>query len=385
MGDPRQAVDAAQQRPTHQRADESLRLTLEAASDAIIAIDVEGRVLFANRRLLDLWRIPPDMAARGRRDEMFALGRLLLADPEEEDLRTARLHPDDAREHEDRIALADGRMLRRRSVPMREAGSERVIGRVWSFTDVTAEDRALADLDAAREAAEAASRAKSEFLSRMSHELRTPLNAILGFAQLLALDPSTPLSERQQQHVAQITRGGDHLLALIDQLLDLAQIEAGQMALRLETLDPAPLIDASFEFLRLEAQRRHLALHRVIGEPVVVHADALRLKQVLINLLANAVKYNRPYGQVMVTLAPTNDRVRIEVSDTGPGIAPSLLPRLFSPFDRLDAERGRIEGTGVGLAICRHLVEMMKGEIGVQSRLGEGSTFWFTLPQAATH
>jgi signal transduction histidine kinase len=108
-------------------------------------------------------------------------------------------------------------------------------------------------------------------------------------------------------------------------------------------------------------------------------------RQAIDNLHANAVKYNRPYGQVMVTLASTDDRVRIELSDTGPGIAPSLLPRLFSPFDRLDADRGRIEGTGVGLAICRHLVEMMKGEIGVQSRLGEGSTFWFTLPQAATH
>jgi signal transduction histidine kinase/ActR/RegA family two-component response regulator len=238
-----------------------------------------------------------------------------------------------------------------------------------------------AELQAARREAERANRAKSEFLSRMSHELRTPLNAIMGFGQLLEMDD---LDGVRRDQVRQIVTAGRHLLGLINEVLDIARIEAGTIALSPEPIVVRDAVAEAVELIRPIADEWKVTVGGAPpGRDHVVLADRQRLKQVLLNLLANAVKYNRRDGRVDVFLEePRPGRVRIAVRDTGPGIAPGLLDRLFVPFERIGAERTPVEGTGLGLALSRRLVEAMRGTIGVQSTVGAGSTFWVELPQA---
>ena len=232
----------------------------------------------------------------------------------------------------------------------------------------------------AREQAERASRAKSEFLSRMSHELRTPLNAILGFTQLLEADSPSPGQAESVQH---ITRAGKHLLLLINEVLDIARVESGRLALSPEPIDLAPFLAEALDLIRPLATRHQIDL--LIEPASTAHwvvADRQRFQQVVLNLLSNAVKYNRPDGRVTVRVVEEGDRVRIAVADTGRGIAPENLSRLFVPFERLGAEATEIEGTGIGLALSRGVVAALHGELSVQSRVGEGSTFSVTLPRA---
>ena len=225
-------------------------------------------------------------------------------------------------------------------------------------------------------AAEAANRSKSEFLSRMSHELRTPLNAVLGFSQLLELDE---LSGDQEQAVRQITKGGRHLLDLINEILDISQIETGKLALSPEALRVGDLIGESVELVQpLSIERGvHLLGSDLAMCDVYIFADRQRLKQILLNLLGNAIKYNREGGTVSISCArPEPGTLRIQVTDTGPGIAPEHFGSLFTPFERLGAERTTVEGTGIGLALSHRLAEVMGGTLGVESTVGRGSTFW---------
>ena len=237
---------------------------------------------------------------------------------------------------------------------------------------------ARAEAEAAREEAEGASRAKSEFLSRMSHELRTPLNAILGFAQLLAMEG---LGSERSESVGQILRAGRHLLHLIDEVLDVARIEQGRLSLVVEPVHLGEVVREALDLIRPLAAPGHIHI-RSEASPFDRHllADRQRLKQVVMNLLSNAVKYNRPGGAVTVSCRPTREgRVRIGVADTGPGIPPESMDRLFLPFERLGAEQTPVEGTGIGLSISKRLVELMGGEIGAESEVGRGSTFWVEL------
>ncbi len=237
-----------------------------------------------------------------------------------------------------------------------------------------------AELQAALDAARQASQAKSTFLSSISHELRTPMNAILGFSQLLLMRGLPP---EQQLQVEEIHQAGRHLLSLIDDLLDLTRIEAGLVTVTRETVPLAHLVDEASSLVKplFEARRLVLANHLPAGACMV--ADPVRLRQVVVNLLSNAAKYNREGGSVTVDLAPAEGgRLRLAVSDTGEGIAPEQLPRLFRTFERLGAVTRGIEGTGIGLALCRQLMELMGGTIGVASQVGEGSTFWIELPAA---
>jgi PAS domain S-box-containing protein len=239
-----------------------------------------------------------------------------------------------------------------------------------------------ADLQAALDAAQQASEAKSAFLSNISHELRTPMNAILGFAQLLQMQP---LPADQERQVAEIRRAGEHLLALIDDLLDLTRIESGQMTLALAPVQGAGLVADAYSFVRPLFGQRGLTLENRVPPGVWLTADAVRLRQVVVNLLSNAAKYNREGGRVVVDAGPAasgSGRVRLSVRDTGAGLSPEQLPRLFRTFERLDAGRRGVEGTGIGLALSRHLVERMGGSIGVDSEPGVGSTFWLELPAA---
>jgi signal transduction histidine kinase len=241
-------------------------------------------------------------------------------------------------------------------------------------------EQAMRDVEHARAAADAANKAKSEFLSRMSHDLRTPLNAVLGFAQLLEHEVS---SETQRTYVQQITAGGQHLLALVEEVLDLSRIEAGRLALAIESVDVQHALNGIMALIAPLAGARALTLVAETGpEPRWVRADPRRLDQVLMNLLSNAVKYNRDGGRVSVTVtAPRSGTIRIAVEDTGPGLTPEQVARLFIPFERLGAEGTGIEGTGLGLAVVKGLVAAMQGHIGVESVPGTGSTFWVELPE----
>ena len=229
----------------------------------------------------------------------------------------------------------------------------------------------------ALEQAEAASRAKSVFLSSMSHELRTPMNAVLGFAQILEFDEG--LNGEQRGHVQEILRGGRHLLDLINDVLDLARIESGRVHLDMGKFDIAPVIAECGDMIQPLVAGHGLKLAVEVPENLTVHADPVRLKQVLLNLLSNAVKYNREGGEVRLAVSRAGDRLRIEVSDTGVGIAPEQMAELFKPFSRLGQEASGIEGTGIGLTITQRLVQMMGGTIGMESRLGIGSNVWVDL------
>jgi PAS domain S-box-containing protein len=256
------------------------------------------------------------------------------------------------------------------------------VAAVAIFRDISDRIALEAALVEARDAADAASRAKSEFLSRMSHELRTPLNVVLGFTQLLQMES---LGEEQRSWVDQVLKAGRHLLDLINEVLDIARIESGALALSPESVSLRDVVGETVEAMRPIAAANDVTIDFLIeGDDLYVQSDRQRLRQVLLNLLANSVKYNRPHGSVLITSkAGDADMVAIRVSDTGIGIAAEHIERLFVPFDRLGAEHSTIEGTGVGLPLSLRLVEAMAGDLSVESTPGEGSTFIVTLPCAA--
>jgi signal transduction histidine kinase len=237
------------------------------------------------------------------------------------------------------------------------------------------------ELAASKQAAERANQAKSRFLSRMSHELRTPLNAMLGYGQLLEADRG--LDDDAREQVGIIVRSGWHLRQIVDEVLDLSQIEAGKMNLELQPVRVADVAAESIDLVVPLARDRDVRVDLVTDDAEVFGvADHQRLRQVLINLLSNAVKYNDVGGRVTVTIEPSDAGVRVEVVDTGPGIAPEHLDRLFEPFERLSRDRSDVEGTGLGLSVSRGFVEAMGGELTVTSTLGEGSSFAVLLPAA---
>jgi signal transduction histidine kinase/ActR/RegA family two-component response regulator len=237
------------------------------------------------------------------------------------------------------------------------------------------------ELREAKEAADRANTAKSEYLSRMSHELRTPLNAILGFAQLLELED---LGEEQRENLHYILTAARHLLALINEVLDIAAIEAGRLALSLEPVAVADVVAETVSLIRpLADQHQVLLVNPPLSCASHVQGDRQRLKQILLNLLSNAVKYNRQGGRVELECGPGDDgRLRIQVVDTGPGIAAEAMGQLFVPFERLGNEQSGVEGAGLGLPLSRRLAEAMGGTLDVASELGQGSRFWVELPVA---
>lgn len=261
-----------------------------------------------------------------------------------------------------------------RGSPLRDTDGK-IVKWLASCTDIE-------DLKQAQGSAERANHAKSEFLSSMSHELRNPLNAILGFAQLMASDAPPPTAV-QQASIDQILKAGWHLLELINEVLDLAKIEAGQVSLSPE---PVSVVDALREchaMLEQQALRREIRLRFPPADvPCFVRADRTRLKQILLNLLSNAIKYNRDRGSVDMQMAAADHRVRVSVRDTGAGLTPERLAQLFQPFNRLGHEAGPVEGTGIGLVVAKRLVERMGGVIGADSTPGVGSVFWVELPAA---
>jgi len=251
------------------------------------------------------------------------------------------------------------------------------------FTDISERKRIEVALTVATDAAEQANRAKSDFLSNMSHELRTPLNGILGFAQLMEAG-SPPPTPSQQLSIEHILKAGWYLLELINEILDLALVESGQLMLAKEPVPLAEVILECRDLLEVQAQKRGIGLRFPRFEIAWhVQGDRIRVKQVLVNLLSNAIKYNRPDGTVTVKCVLSSpDSIRIDVRDTGMGLTPERLGQLFQPFNRLGKESGAEEGTGIGLVVSKRLVELMGGTIGAESTEGVGSVFWIELPNA---
>ena len=310
--------------------------------------------------------------------------------------REAHFHGRTARYvNEHRVRCKDGswKWILSRGLVIERDAQGRPLRMIGTHTDVTAAKQA-AGLRVERDNAAAADRAKSQFLSRVSHELRTPLNAVLGFAQLLEMDPGGH-GERQRGWVQQVLVSGRHLQALLEDVLDLSSLQSGRLAMVVEPVPLAAVVDEAWTMLAAAAiGSPATALRfedRVAGSGCHVLADRKRLKQIVGNLLSNAVKYNRPGGWVRVSVVPVPDTARaagtaacweLQVADSGRGLDEGQRARLFNPFDRLGAERGSVPGTGLGLALTRQLVEALDGEILLDSTPGEGSTFRVRLPAA---
>lgn len=264
-----------------------------------------------------------------------------------------------------------------------------LIGYLLIGTDNSVRKHAESELNLALDAAQNANRAKTDFLSSMSHELRTPLNAILGFAQLMESGFPSP-TPAQKRNLDQILKAGWYLLELINEILDLALIESGKVTLSGESVSLVEVLLECQAMIEPQARKRSIEMKFPRADiPYFIKADRTRIKQVLINLLFNAVKYNKPGGTVTVecTLSPP-DSIRISVRDTGPGLNADQLAQLFQKFNRLGKETGAVEGTGIGLVVTKRLIELMGGTIGVNSTVGEGSVFWIemgltTVPQHA--
>ncbi|MGH7372023.1 MAG: PAS domain-containing sensor histidine kinase, partial [Candidatus Methylomirabilales bacterium] len=364
----------------------TLRAVFAASPDMITMVEADGELGPPSPAVRDILGYEPG--------EYAQMDRMSLIHPDDRERvnKTLRslLQGGPPVELRFRVPHADGHwvVLESHARGMTDAEG-RPIGLVAVSRDVTkkvALEEALTsakkEAERAREDAERANRAKSDFLSRMSHELRTPLNAILGFGQLLEMDGLEP---QHQESVEQILKGGKHLLDLINEVLDIARIESGRITLSLE---PVVLADALSEAIGLiqplaAEQGIELKAEDARSADRYVRADRQRVKQVLLNLLSNAVKYNRSGGRVIVRcLEVQGDRLRVEVSDQGTGIAPEMMDRLFVPFERLEAEGTGVEGTGLGLALSKGLVEAMGGSLGVTSIPGQGSTFFVELPLA---
>jgi PAS domain S-box-containing protein len=356
------------------------RLLYELSPAMLHSIDPKGRLIdVSNEWLANLGYSRDEVLGRMSTDFLTPESRAYAQKVVFPDvIRTGRC--DDV---EYRMVRKDGSVIEVLLSAMTELDEEeRPVRTLAILTDVTARRKAE-EGSRERDAAERASRAKSEFLARMSHELRTPLNAILGFAQLLSSYGKTALPQKQRAQLEQIEIAGWHLLNLVNEVLDISRIETGRLELNIVEVDPLAATLEAIEFERSNAERQGVTLH--VHEPAIaarkLKADAIRLRQVLLNLLSNAIKYNKEGGRVDVSISLLDDlRLAITVRDSGIGMTEQQMGHLFEPFARLGMEKSKIQGVGMGLVVSRLLVEHMGGRIRVESRPNEGSVFEVDLP-----
>jgi len=283
--------------------------------------------------------------------------------------------------------LREGESMGALNVTRREAGrfSDTEVDLLKTFADqavIAIENvRLFNDLELANRGLQAASRHKSEFLANMSHELRTPLNAVLGFSEVLSERMFGELNEKQEEYLKDIQASGQHLLSLINDILDLSKVEAGRMELELTDFHLPAALDNAMTLVRERAARRGIALHADVDERLgQIQADERKIRQVVLNLLSNAIKFTPEGGSINVRAMPGDGVVKVSVGDTGAGIAPEDQEAIFEEFKQVGTAAKKVEGTGLGLALSRKFVELHGGRIWVTSELGAGSTFTFTIP-----
>ena len=357
-------------------SEEKFRLTVESAMDGMVAIDFSGLVTGWNRQceVIFGWLVEEALG----RDFVGLVISPEFGDSLDQEMFRSLTHP----EALNRRVVIKAHRRDGSSFPLEFAwtavGQDETLTYVAFLRDITERKRAEEELKSAKEEAEKANRGKSEFLSRMSHELRTPLNAILGFGQLLEMDD---LGEDSNESVGHILQAGRHLLGLINEVLDISRIESGNISFQLEPVVANRLVQEAIALVQPLADQRDVKLRTTFPDgPVSVFADAQRLKQVLLNLLSNGIKYTRDKGSVELSLSLEPGRVLFHVEDDGPGIPEESMERLFVPFDRLGADKTNVEGTGLGLPLTKRLVEAMGGQILVKSALGCGAKFTVSLP-----
>jgi PAS domain S-box-containing protein len=418
----REMIERTQAEEALRESEARLRTILDNVPLGVIFLDPAGHFIECNPRLCEMvgrnasslrGQAVTEIVHESETALVLSLRQILLASPQQTLKQQVRLRDQADRSEGATEPLGADKLAEKipRAVVVQLTATAlcdpdgRVLRMVAVLEDINDQLR-LAEANTERQKAQAENQAKSEFVSRMSHELRTPLNAMLGFAQLLGLDQSPALTPHQGEWVQQIQRAGWHLLDMINETLDLARIESGHVQLDLVPVALAPLTSACFEMLESDAARQNIALHEALqDEDLAVMGDATRLKQVLSNLLSNAVKYNRRGGEVTLIAkrihvpaaqifpaaatadgnpAPDLAFVEIQVGDTGLGMTTDQLAALFQPYNRLGRESSDIQGTGIGLVICRRLCALMHGSLDVASQAGVGTVFTLRLPAVAS-
>jgi PAS domain S-box-containing protein len=370
-------------------SEEKLAITLNSIGDAVIATDAEGRVTLLNPLAQRLTGWTLEEALQRPVEEVFRIIDQQTRQPATVPVRDTLMR-NAANSIETRTMLISRNGtecdIADSCAPIRTRGGQ-VIGAVLVFRDVTERvrlDKVLqdhnAELEDAMAVADKANLAKSDFLSSMSHELRTPLSAILGFAQLLESGQPTP-TVGQKRSIDQILKAGWYLLDLINEILDLALIESGKLSLSMEPVSLAEVMQECAAMIEPQARKRGISVtFPHFDKPCVIQADRTRVKQIVVNLLSNAIKYNTAGGTVVIMcIATSARRVRLSFVDSGSGLSPEKIAQLFEPFNRLGQEAQTEEGTGIGLVVCKRLIELMGGNIGVESTVGSGSIFWIEV------
>jgi PAS domain S-box-containing protein len=353
------------------------KIILDAAPDSIVVIDQDLTIIEASPGTERIYGFP--------KSERMGRSAMTIVHPDDVPTVTGELQRmfarggDELSSYRFRARHADGHwMIIETRGRLLEDEEGQPPNAVLVSRDVTESVEFEETLAAAKDEAERANAAKSEFMSRMSHELRTPLNSVLGFAQILQMELT---SKEDLELVDHVFKSGQHLLTLINEVLDISRVESGNIGLSLEPVRLQDLVNECLDIIGPQASERGVGIGYSDSFDYVVLADQLRLKQVILNLLSNAIKFNRNQGSVTLHCATRPGVVRLSVADTGHGIAPDLRERLFTAFDRLDAETRGIEGTGLGLMLSKTLIEAMGGTLGFETVVDEGSTFWFELPQ----
>jgi PAS domain S-box-containing protein len=359
-----------------------LEATLDSTADGILVISNEGKVSAYNKKFLQLWGLNESEVQGGIDDTLLSKVMNKLNEPEEFIGKVREVYAYPQKESLDELHFKDGRIFERISIPQRFEGQ--VIGRVWSFRDITQRRKSELALRQAKEQAEAAAVAKSEFLANMSHEIRTPMNPIIGLTHLLS---QTELTEKQANYVKKIQGAAKILQDILNNILDFSKIDAGRIQLEKVDFTLESLLNSLSVFFAEEAERRGLELYFFADPdvPKTLRGDPTRLLQVLMNIIGNAIKFTEA-GHVIVRIENDDNavglvKIKFSISDTGIGIGQEQLQYLFSPFTQGDSSfTRRFGGTGLGLAISQNLVQLMGGEIKVESTHGIGSTFLFSLP-----